>query len=95
MYNNVVCILEPFSQHNWTGAIFRLNMGEPFTTDFKITTREPSFVLHNAEQDDSKNKAHSSSKYLKVYFYYFYGKTVFDFLNRNVDFCIIVRNHRY
>lgn len=41
--------------------IFRLNMGEPFTSDFKITTREPSFVLQNQEQDD-KMKAHSSSE---------------------------------
>lgn len=40
----------------------RLNMGEPFTTDFKITTREPSFVLQNSDQDDGKFKAHSSSK---------------------------------
>lgn len=40
----------------------RLNMGEPFTTDFKITTREPSFVLQNADQDEAKLKAHSSSK---------------------------------
>lgn len=39
-------------------------MGEPFTTDFKITTREPSFVLQNAEQDEGKLKAHSSSKYM-------------------------------
>lgn len=36
-------------------------MGDPFTSDFKITTREPSFVLQNQEQDD-KMKAHSSSK---------------------------------
>lgn len=38
----------------------QLNMGEPFTSDFKITTREPSFVLQNP--DDDKMKAHSSSK---------------------------------
>ncbi|XP_074038713.1 acetylcholine receptor subunit beta-like 2 isoform X1 [Leptinotarsa decemlineata] len=38
----------------------QLNMGEPFTTDFKITTREPSFVLQNNEQEDAKMKAHSS-----------------------------------
>lgn len=40
-------------------------MGEPFTTDFKLTTREPSFVLQNAtnpDQDENKMKAHSSSK---------------------------------
>ncbi|XP_065170474.1 acetylcholine receptor subunit beta-like 2 isoform X2 [Atheta coriaria] len=36
----------------------QLNMDEPFTTDFKITTREPSFVLQN--QEDEKIKAHSS-----------------------------------
>ncbi|KAJ8919004.1 hypothetical protein NQ315_016908, partial [Exocentrus adspersus] len=35
-------------------------MGEPFTTDFKITTREPSFVLQNADQEEAKMKAHSS-----------------------------------
>ncbi|XP_050499093.1 acetylcholine receptor subunit beta-like 2 [Diabrotica virgifera virgifera] len=38
----------------------QLNMGEPFTTDFKITTREPSFVLQNSEHEDGKMKAHSS-----------------------------------
>ncbi|XP_030748899.1 acetylcholine receptor subunit beta-like 2 isoform X2 [Sitophilus oryzae] len=39
----------------------QLNMGEPFTSDFKITTREPSFVLQNTNQDDmGKMKAHSS-----------------------------------
>ncbi|KAL1508960.1 hypothetical protein ABEB36_003773 [Hypothenemus hampei] len=39
----------------------QLSMGEPFTSDFKITTREPSFVLQNADQDEShKIKAHSS-----------------------------------
>ncbi|CAH1373919.1 hypothetical protein MTP99_015281 [Tenebrio molitor] len=37
----------------------QLNMRDPFHTDFKITTREPSFVLHNPD-DDSKMKAHSS-----------------------------------
>lgn len=37
----------------------RLNVEEPFTSDFKITTREPSFVMH---ADDDKMKAHSSSK---------------------------------
>lgn len=36
-------------------------MGEPFTSDFKLTTREPSFVLQNADEDN-KMKAHSSSK---------------------------------
>ena len=41
------------------GASFRLNMRDPFNTDFKITTREPSFVLQNPE-DDNKMKAHSS-----------------------------------
>ncbi|KAH0821737.1 hypothetical protein GEV33_001055 [Tenebrio molitor] len=34
-------------------------MRDPFNTDFKITTREPSFVLQNPD-DDSKMKAHSS-----------------------------------
>lgn len=34
-------------------------MGEPFTSDFKITTREPSYVMQNP--DDDKMKAHSSS----------------------------------
>ncbi|XP_072380236.1 acetylcholine receptor subunit beta-like 2 [Diabrotica undecimpunctata] len=38
----------------------QLNMGEPFTTDFKITTREPSFVLQNSDHEDGKMKAHSS-----------------------------------
>ncbi|KAF2896148.1 hypothetical protein ILUMI_10026 [Ignelater luminosus] len=38
----------------------QLNMGEPFTSDFKITTSEPSFLLHNPDHDDSKMKAHSS-----------------------------------
>ncbi|XP_066246979.1 acetylcholine receptor subunit beta-like 2 [Euwallacea similis] len=39
----------------------QLNMEEPFTSDFKITTREPSYVLQNADQDDMhKMKAHSS-----------------------------------
>ncbi|CAG9769475.1 unnamed protein product [Ceutorhynchus assimilis] len=39
----------------------QLNMGEPFTTDFKITTREPSFVLQNSDPEDvNKMKAHSS-----------------------------------
>nr|CAH7764757.1 unnamed protein product [Callosobruchus chinensis] len=38
----------------------QMNMGEPFTTDFKITTREPSFVLQNSDQEDGKMKAHSS-----------------------------------
>ncbi|KAH0822275.1 hypothetical protein GEV33_000515 [Tenebrio molitor] len=37
----------------------QLNMRDPFNTDFKITTREPSFVLQNPD-DDSKMKAHSS-----------------------------------
>jgi len=36
----------------------RFNMGEPFTTDFKLANREPSFVLQS--QDDDKIKAHSS-----------------------------------
>lgn len=36
-------------------------MGEPFTSDFKITTREPSYVMQNP--DDDKMKAHSSSKF--------------------------------
>ncbi|ENN80216.1 hypothetical protein HUJ04_010786 [Dendroctonus ponderosae] len=36
-------------------------MGEPFTSDFKITTEDPSCVLQNADPDDSnKMKAHSS-----------------------------------
>jgi nicotinic acetylcholine receptor len=39
-------------------------MRDPFHTDFKITTREPSFVLHNPD-DDSKMKAHSSSELFK------------------------------
>lgn len=42
-----------------TLRVLRFNMGEPFTSDFKITTREPSFVMHG---DDDKMKAHSSSK---------------------------------
>ncbi|KAF7266914.1 hypothetical protein GWI33_019841 [Rhynchophorus ferrugineus] len=34
---------------------------KPFTSDFKITTREPSFVLQNVDPDDmNKMKAHSS-----------------------------------
>jgi nicotinic acetylcholine receptor len=37
----------------------QLNVRDPFNTDFKITTREPSFVLQNPD-DDSKMKAHSS-----------------------------------
>lgn len=44
-------------------------MGEPFTSDFKITTREPSFVLQNAtnqDQDQDKMKAHSSSMYTLI-----------------------------
>ncbi|KAK4882974.1 hypothetical protein RN001_006293 [Aquatica leii] len=38
----------------------QLSMGEPFTTDFKITTSDPSFLMHNPEHDDGKMKAHSS-----------------------------------
>lgn len=34
-------------------------MSDPFNTDFKIATREPSFVMHN--QEDDKMKAHTSS----------------------------------
>ncbi|ENN74447.1 hypothetical protein YQE_08965, partial [Dendroctonus ponderosae] len=42
-------------------AEVELNMGEPFTSDFKITTEDPSCVLQNADPDDSnKMKAHSS-----------------------------------
>nr|XP_022910691.1 acetylcholine receptor subunit beta-like 2 isoform X1 [Onthophagus taurus]XP_022910692.1 acetylcholine receptor subunit beta-like 2 isoform X1 [Onthophagus taurus] len=51
----------------------QLNMGDPFTSDFKITTREPSFVLQNQDQDD-KIKAHSSSWLINL---------VFSFLIRN------------
>ncbi|XP_044756115.1 acetylcholine receptor subunit beta-like 2 [Coccinella septempunctata] len=36
----------------------QMNVSEPFTTDFKITSKEPSFVLQNAE--DNKLKAHAS-----------------------------------
>ncbi|XP_050292921.1 acetylcholine receptor subunit beta-like 2 [Anthonomus grandis grandis] len=36
------------------------HMGEPFTSDFKITTREPSFILPNSDDDANKMKAHSS-----------------------------------
>lgn len=43
-------------------------MGDPFTTDFKIATREPSFVLQNTDHDDGKLKAHSSSMYFVVIF---------------------------
>ncbi|GLV31949.1 nicotinic Acetylcholine Receptor beta2 [Carabus blaptoides fortunei] len=44
-----------------------IQMGEPFTSDFKITTREPSYVLQNAanqDPDEAKMKAHSSSNTL-------------------------------
>lgn len=48
-------------------------MGEPFTSDFKITTREPSFVLHNAVNpdmdSDAKMKAHSSGKTKQIRLY--------------------------
>lgn len=40
-------------------------MEEPFTSDFKITTREPSFVM---QADDDKMKAHSSSKSILLIF---------------------------
>lgn len=35
----------------------QMSMAEPFTSDFKITTREPSFVM---QSEDDKMKAHSS-----------------------------------
>ncbi|XP_060523967.1 acetylcholine receptor subunit beta-like 2 isoform X2 [Cylas formicarius] len=38
----------------------QLNMNEPFTTDFKIATREPSFALQNSDQEELKMKPHSS-----------------------------------
>lgn len=45
-------------------------MGEPFTTDFKLTTREPSYVLQNGDQEDlHKMKAHSSSKFFRKTFF--------------------------
>lgn len=48
-------------------------MGEPFTSDFKLTTREPSFVLQNSgcgggpdSEDPKLMKAHSSSNTLSM-----------------------------
>lgn len=51
-------------------------MGEPFTSDFKITTSNPSFLLHNPDHDDNKMKAHSSSKFTAP-FYWTYIKNCF------------------
>ncbi|XP_018335066.1 acetylcholine receptor subunit beta-like 2 [Agrilus planipennis] len=40
--------------------IYQSGISDPFTTDFKVTTMEPSFVLQNQDQDDLKMKAHTS-----------------------------------
>lgn len=74
-----------------------VRMGEPFTSDFKITTREPSFVLQNAAgaggpgtgnpdpEDPKLMKAHSSSNTLCTYPHIF---TTITTTPSNYIFCL-------